>query len=87
PEWLPGLLGGFAVFLLILVWSYRGTGISIGRRITCILLKGFAVALLVLCLLEPQWTQQKPEAGANYYAVVADNSQSMSIFDPGLNRS
>ena len=40
-----------------------------------------------MCLLEPQWTQQKPEAGANYYAVVADNSQSMSIFDPGLNRS
>lgn len=87
PEWLPGLLGGFAVFLLILVWSYRGTGISIGRCITCILLKGLAVALLVLCLLEPQWTQQKPEAGANYYAVVADNSQSMSIFDPGLNLS
>jgi hypothetical protein len=37
--------------------------------------------------LEPQWTQQKPEAGANYYAVVADNSQSMTVFDPGLNRT
>ncbi len=58
-----------------------------GRRIFCVLLKALAVALLILCLLEPQWTQQKPEAGANYYAVVADNSQSMTVFDPGLNRT
>ena len=87
PEWLPGLLGGFAVFLLILAWTYRGTGIPMGRRIFCVFLKALAVALLILCLLEPQWTQQKPEAGANYYAVVADNSQSMTIFDPGLNRT
>ncbi|MBT5927344.1 MAG: hypothetical protein HOH33_12060 [Verrucomicrobia bacterium] len=87
PEWLPALLGGFAVFLLILAWTYSGTGIPMGRRFICVLLKAFAVALLILCLLEPQWTQQKPEAGANYYAVLADNSQSMTIFDPGLNRT
>ena len=87
PEWLPGLLGGFAVFLLILAWTYRGTGIPMGRRIFCVLLKALAVALLILCLLEPQLTRQKPEAGANYYAIVADNSQSMTVFDPGLNRT
>jgi uncharacterized membrane protein len=87
PQWLPGIMGGFAVFLLILAWTYRGTGMSLGRRLFCILLKGVAVALLLLCLLEPQLTRQKPEAGANYFAVMADNSQSMSIFDPGLNRT
>ena len=87
PEWLPGLLGGFAVFLLVLAWTYRGTALSMGRRIFCIFLKALAVALLILCLLEPQWTQQKPEAGANYYAIVADNSQSMTIYDPGLNQT
>lgn len=87
PQWLPGILGGFAVFLLILAWTYRGTGMSMGRRLFCIFLKALAVALLLLCLLEPQLTRQKPEAGANYFAVLADNSQSMSIFDPGLNRT
>lgn len=87
PQWLPGILGGFAVFLLILAWTYRGTGMSVGRGLLCILLKGLAVALLLLCLLEPQLTRQKPEAGANYFSILADNSQSMSIFDPGLNQT
>ena len=87
PQWLPGMLGGFAVFLLVLAWTYRGTGMSMGRRLFCILLKAVAVALLLLCLLEPQLTRQKPEAGANYFAALADNSQSMSIFDPGLGRT
>lgn len=87
PQWLPGMLGGFAIFILVLAWTYRGTGMSMGRRLFCVFLKALAVALLLLCLLEPQLTRQKPEAGANYFAALADNSQSMSISDPGLGRT
>jgi uncharacterized membrane protein len=87
PQWLPVLVGGLSCSILVLLWSYRGVGLSFGQKTTCFLLKLLAIALLFLCLIEPQWTQQKPVAGANFYAVLADNSQSMTISDPGLKQT
>ena len=85
--WLPYMTAGLILFLCLLIWSYRRSHLPWKRSLTCALLKLLAVAALLLVLLEPQWSQQQPEPGANYMAVVGDNSQSMSIMDPGLGRS
>ena len=86
-SWLPYVLGSLVFFVLLLLWSYRGSGLSWPRTLMFVSLKVAAALLLSLALLEPQWTEQKPEPGANFIAIVGDNSQSMSIMDPGLGRS
>ena len=40
-------------------------------------LKAAALAALALCLLEPLWFGEHVRPGANLFAVMADNSQSL----------
>ena len=84
-RWLiPVLLGGLILFAA-LAWSYRSIPGPI--RWVCVLLKALGVAALALCLLEPMWTDQRARPGANIYAVIADNSQGLTIHDPGVVQS
>ncbi len=46
-------------------------------------MKWLAVGLLAFCLTEPLWSSQRARPGANVFLVVADNSQSLSLTDPG----
>jgi len=79
---------GFAVAALsLLVWSYFRSRLSLGLRATCLLLKLLGVLALAACLLEPLWTSERARPGANYFAVVADNSQGMKIKDRGAIKS
>ena len=64
------------------MWSYRAA--PAGRlRWVCLGLKAAALAALALCLLEPLWFGEHVRPGANLFAVVADNSQSMQVKDSG----
>src|SRR5690606_20122526 len=46
-------------------------------------LRTLGVGLLLLSLLEPQWTSPRPQPGANVLALLADNSQGLQLADPG----
>ena len=84
--WWPAL--GFLVFALFILWrSYRSVPGRTGLRWACTLLKLTGLTALALCLLEPFWSSQKAKPGANYFVVMADNSQGLNIKDPGEART
>jgi uncharacterized membrane protein len=86
-DWLiPGIVI-FALVLLLLVWSYRRAGLGGGIRALCLSLKLIGVLALAACLLEPLWSRERARPGANYFAILADNSQGMSIKDRGATQS
>src|SRR5213076_1945512 len=72
---------------LLLFWSYRRAPAGGGRRLLCFLLKLLGVLALAACLLEPLWSRERARPGANYFALLADNSQGMKIKDRGATRS
>src|SRR6266436_8777404 len=82
--WLVGLTLVLAVALL--AWRYRSTPAG-PIRWTCLLLKVLGLAALLTCLLEPLWSGQRARPGANLFAIVADNSQGLTIKDRGQSRS
>lgn len=77
----PVLLGAILVVALaVLVWAYRpAPHRAVGTA--CFLLKTVALLALAFCLLEPLWSGQRAKPGANLFAVVADNSQGLTIRD------
>jgi uncharacterized membrane protein len=52
-----------------------------------LILKGLGAAALGVCLLNPLWSGTRARPGANYVAVIADNSLGMNIKDAGETRS
>jgi uncharacterized membrane protein len=67
-----------------LVWAWAR---SPRRGLTSALaaaLKGLAVLLLAVCVLEPQRTGTRPRPGSNLFLLVGDNSRSLTIAEqPG----
>lgn len=87
PGWWTTAATLAGVGLLLTAWSY-GRGRSRGSvRLACALLKALAIGSLALILVEPMLTSSRPRRGANAFAVLADNSQSMLIRDDGATRS
>ena len=78
-EWLwPAVI----VLLLGAFLSWRaGHRLPATWRGASVALRVLGFALLLLCLLEPVWSRQQPKAGANFLAVLADNSAGLSIED------
>jgi uncharacterized membrane protein len=68
-------------------WSYRQSSGAGWLRATCLVLKLAAIALLMLCLLEPMYVGQRPKPGSNLFLVVADNSRSLQLKNPGSSQS
>jgi uncharacterized membrane protein len=85
--WL--LPAGVAVGVLAaaLVWAGHRSAAERWVRLGCGLLKLAAVSALALCLLEPLWLRHRALPGANWFALVADNSQSLQIKDSGQSES
>jgi uncharacterized membrane protein len=85
--WLIPLL--FLVLALAgaLVWAGRRGAAGPGVRLGCGLLKLAGVLALALCLLEPLRVSQRARPGANLFALIADNSQSMQVKDAGQSQS
>ena len=86
-DWLiPGAVF-LGVVLLLLIWSYGRAPAGGGWRVLCLMLKLLGVLALAACLLEPLWSRERARPGANYFALLADNSQGMKIKDRGASRS
>ncbi|MBS0204159.1 MAG: hypothetical protein JSS49_14745 [Planctomycetes bacterium] len=86
-EWLVpaialGIVGGLIVFV-----RYSSALLDRRTRLLAAVLKGVALATLVFCLVEPLWSGQRARPGANLFAILADNSQSLTIQDPDSSES
>jgi len=82
-EWLLPAAGFLLVAILLLVWTYLRAQADRKLRTTCAFLKLLGLAALLGCLLDPLWSTQRAKPGANFLAIVADNSQGMTIKDVG----
>jgi len=80
-EWLLPAAGFLLVAILLLVWTYLRAPTDRILRASCAFLKLLGLAALLGCLLEPFWSGQRARPGANFFAVVADNSQGMNVKD------
>jgi uncharacterized membrane protein len=81
-EWLMPVAVCGAVALLFVVLSYVRSAASLPLRLTCAVLKLLGIAGLLACLLEPMWSREKAKPGANVFAIVADNSRSLTLQEP-----
>lgn len=81
PDWTAVALGLGAIAAIALVWSYARSSASPAIKLTGGVLKGLGFAALILALVEPLLTGHRPRSGANAFAVVVDNSQSLGIRD------
>ena len=82
-EWVLPAAGFLLVAVLLLVWTYLRAHADRKLRTACAFLKLLGLAALLACLLDPLWSSQRARPGANFLAIVADNSQGMGIKDRG----
>jgi uncharacterized membrane protein len=88
PEWIGPGLAIFAAAALAVAWSYCRTRGAGGRvALLAAALKGIGLGALALCLADPLLSGVRPRRGANIFAVVVDDSQSLQIRDSGSHRS
>lgn len=84
-EWVIGLAAG----ALLILWLsyYRAKGKPSGKlKFVLVGLRLLAIAVVVLCLLDPQWVEKIKHEQRSRLAVVLDKSRSMSIEDVGSTR-
>jgi uncharacterized membrane protein len=86
-DWIVPAVALTAVVLGVLVWSYLRGGASWGVRLSAACFKTLGITALGLCLLEPLFSGTRPRPGANLFILLADDSQSMQIHDPGVRKS
>lgn len=86
-EWLAPAALLLAAAVVFLVWGYRNVAASVPTRLACIFLKLLGLAALGFCLLEPLWSTQRVRPGANFFALLADGSEGMTIKDKGADRT
>ena len=86
-EWLLPAAGLLLFAILLLVWSYRNSPLRGPFLAASITLKLVGVLALALCLVDPLWSGKRARPGANIFAVLVDNSQSMQIKDRGQKTS
>jgi hypothetical protein len=80
-DWLAvAAIAGLVLFAL-LVFCYRRAPVAPGVRTAAAMLKFLGILILLLCLLDPLIASQRARPGANGFAILADNSQSMTLKD------
>ena len=81
-DWSLALLGvlGLIVFLVLAVTLLRQS-LSIGRRLSVMLIQGLAAAVVLTMLWQPALLVQGSEKGENTVAWLLDASSSMAISD------
>ena len=87
PAWVWAAVTLTVVGLIVLAWSYRGAPASWGVRVLATGLKVLGIIVLVLCLVEPLLSSVRPRPGANVFVLLADDSASLRIRDPGTKKS
>ena len=79
PEWYYWVLVIGTLLTILTIWSYRRSTMPLKWKFLAIPLRLVGIALLLVCLLEPLGSLQRPKSQANVFAVLMDNSQSMGI--------
>jgi uncharacterized membrane protein len=87
PAWGWAALALGVVGLGLLVWGYARVRSLDRVQLAAAALKAIGLAALAFCLVEPLISDTHARRGANMFAVVADNSQSMTIHDLGSTES
>src|SRR5688572_16376702 len=82
-DWVVPASGLVVAAGALLWWSYRRAPFAGRLGALCFGLKLLGIVALAACLVEPLWTGQRARPGANFFAILADNSQSMQIKDRG----
>ncbi len=80
--WWVALLGG-AALIATSFFAWKSEGRLVNGYVLGFSLRAIGVVLLLMCLLDPHWTGERPAKGANIVAIVADNSQGMNLADSG----
>ncbi len=80
--WWVALLCGL-ILLPVSYFAWKTDGHLARGYVLGFTLRGLGIVLLLLCLLDPHWTGERPAKGENIVALVADNSQGMLLTDPG----
>jgi len=84
--WWVVLLSGL-LLLPISYFAWKSEGRLVKGYIWGFILRALGIVLLLLCLLDPHWTGERPAKGANIVAVVADNSQGLQLIDSNQTES
>ncbi|MCA9171413.1 MAG: hypothetical protein KDB23_27275, partial [Planctomycetales bacterium] len=85
PHWIVPVAIVAALIIAAICWSYgRRTPRQTPWLLLALLLKIAAVLMLALCLLEPLQSGVRPRPGANVFAILIDDSRSMSVAGRGL---
>ncbi len=83
PQWWAVVFGVLGVTFVVTAWGYARAGANGRVRFLCATLKTLGFAALALSLVEPMLTGSRPKSGANAFAVVVDDSQSLQVHDAG----
>jgi len=78
-DWLLPAAGFVVAGLVLLLWSYGRAQTDGWVRGIGLFLKLLGLLALAACLVDPLWTGQRARPGANYFLVLADDSQSLLI--------
>lgn len=81
--WLIPVLALLVGVAVALIWAGHRSEVAARIRLGCGLLKLAGALALAICLLEPLLVDQRAKPGANLFAIIADNSQSLQIKDAG----
>src|SRR5262245_43321020 len=84
--WAVAAGAGLGLCGLLALMGYIRSG-GLRRGWPALALKLAGLALLFFCAMEPQWTGERARPGANLLAIMADNSQSMTLTDSGEKES
>jgi hypothetical protein len=85
--WIVPVLALLIALAAGLVWAGHRSAVERRIRLGCGLLKMAGVLILTLCLLEPVQIGQRARPGANLFALMVDDSQSLRVKDAGQTES
>jgi uncharacterized membrane protein len=83
PAWAWMALALFTAAALALVWCYWKEPAANRFTLLARVLKAVGITGLALCLVEPLLSGTRARSGANIFAILADDSQSMTVHDRG----
>ena len=74
---IPYAIAAGICLVLLSLWSYRRSALSLPMRTLGVLLRAVGIGLMLYCLLEPMGSLERPKPQANAIAVLMDNSASL----------
>lgn len=81
PNWLLPAIAIAVIGVALMLWGYRNAILRPWEKVLFALIKLLGIVALAACLVEPLWTGQRAKPGANFFVVLADNSQGLQIKD------